>query len=235
MGETEEKNVSSEDMQSECEETGVLEGEIVEPEAQQKEQQAEEPLQETGLEEALEEAERQAAKYLDGWQRAQAAFSNYRKRMEIEKQEWRTNAVADFAMRIFPVLDDFERAFLSVPEALKDSAWTQGIALILRKLSKALESEDIRSFEVEVGQTFDPMYHQAVSHQDVEGLEEGQIIAEVQKGYRLGDHVLRPALVVVAKASRGPTSVTDSETVDREREDMEGALEPEVVETDGED
>jgi molecular chaperone GrpE len=233
MGKTEEKNVPSEDIQSECEETGVLEGEIVEPEAQQEEQQAEEPLQETGLKEALEEAEQQAAKYLDGWQRAQAAFANYRKRMEAEKQAWRMNAVADFAMRILPVLDDFERAFLSVPEALKDSAWTQGIALILRKLSKALESEDIRSFEVEVGQPFDPMYHQAVSHQEVEGLEEGQIVAGVQKGYRLGDRVLRPALVVVAKASGDRTSATDSETVDQE--DKEGVLEPEAVETDGED
>ncbi len=209
MEETEEKIVPSEDIQSECEEAVVLEGEIVEPEE-------EELPQETDLKEALEEAEQQAAKYLDGWQRAQAAFSNYRKRVETEKREWRANAVADFAMRILPVLDDFERAFLSVPEALKDSAWTDGIALILRKLSKALESEDIRSFEVEVGQTFDPMYHQAVSHQEIEGLEEGQIVAEVQKGYKLGDRVLRPTLIVVAKA------------VDREQDDIEESSKLEV-------
>jgi molecular chaperone GrpE len=234
MGETEEKIAPSGDMQSEGEETTVFEGEVIESETQREDDEDLAPSQEADLKEALEEAEQRAAEYLDGWQRAQAAFSNYRKRIEAEKREWRTNAVADFAMRLLPVLDDFERAFLSVPETLKDAAWTQGIALILRKLSKALESEDIRPFTVEKGEAFDPMYHQAVSYQAAEGLKDGQIVTAVQKGYRLGDdRVLRPAFVVVAKSPERAISGTESVSVKQAR-DVEDASDPVSTEGDGE-
>jgi molecular chaperone GrpE len=138
-------------------------------------------------------------------------------------------------MRILPVLDDFERAFLSVPEALKDAAWTQGITLILRKLLKSLEAEDIRPFSAEVGQAFDPMYHQAVTHQEVEGLEEGQIVTEVQKGYRLGERVLRPAFVVVAKASGKQVAKTQPESMDQEQDEVEDAAESEATDAGQED
>jgi len=77
--------------------------------------------------------------------------------------------------------------------------WCEGVFLIKHKLDAILESEGIKPIETE-GQAFDPRYHQAVTHEEVLGHEDGQIIGEVQRGYMLGERVLRPALVRVAKA-----------------------------------
>ncbi len=147
----------------------------------------------------LEEAKARAAEYLDGWQRTQAEFANYRKRQEAEflQRVQMNNAV--LIARILPVLDDLERAVQTVPSGLQMLTWVDGIFLIKRKLEAILEMEGVRPIET-AGKSFDPLYHEAVTYEEAPGYEEGQIIGEVQRGYMLGERVLRPALVRVARA-----------------------------------
>jgi molecular chaperone GrpE len=152
-----------------------------------------------GLQEELERAKAQAAEYLEGWQRAQAEFSNYKKRQEAERAGMITRANAALLYKLLPVVDDFERALATQPASLSQLTWCEGIFLIKHKLNAILESEGVKPIKTE-GQMFDPCYHEAVTYEEVAGYEEGQIIGEVQRGYILGERVLRPALVRVAKA-----------------------------------
>ncbi len=156
------------------------------------------------LEEQLEDLKEEAAKNLDGWQRAQASFQNYRRRAEVEKKEWLVTANAALLARLLPVLDDFERAFSNVPEAIEGHKWLDGVRLVKQKIWHLLKTENVEPIEVEPGVEFDPNIHEAVLSQPVEGFEEGQIVAEAQRGYMQGKRVLRPARVVVAAASPEP-------------------------------
>jgi molecular chaperone GrpE len=156
----------------------------------------------TALSRELEEQKAKAAEYLDGWQRARAEFANYRKRIEKEQEDMIKSANGAFITRLLPVMDDFERAFQTLPLGLMGMTWLEGIALIQRKLQILLEQEGVTVIETE-GQMFDPTLHQAVTHEESEEHEEGQIIGEAQKGYTMGDKVLRPSLVRVAKRTSG--------------------------------
>jgi molecular chaperone GrpE len=162
----------------------------------------------------LEETKAQAAEYLDGWQRAQAEFSNYKKRQEAERGQMMTFANMAVLRKVLPVVDDFERAMTTLPDDLKHLTWCEGIFLIKAKLDAILESEGVKPIEI-TGQKFDPLYHEAVTYEEAEGCEEGQIIGEVQRGYMLDERVLRPALVRVAKA---PFEV-NRDTVDNQEEE----------------
>jgi len=153
------------------------------------------------LRQELEAAKAQAAEYLDGWQRTQAEFANYRKRQEAEFVERVRLNNAVLIARILPVLDDLERAVQTLPPGLQSLTWVEGVFLIKRKLEVILEAEGLKPIET-AGKFFDPLYHEAVTYEDVPGYEEGQIIGEVQRGYMLGDRVIRPALVRVARASQ---------------------------------
>ena len=169
----------------------------------------------------LEEARAQAAEYLDGWQRAQAEFSNYKKRQDAERSQMIAMASADLLRKLLPVVDDFERAVDTLPENLEQGPWVEGLLMIEHKLDVVLESEAVEQIKCE-GQTFDPRYHEAVTYERVEGYEEGQIIGEVRQGYLLGDRVLRPALVRVAQAPA---------TQPGQERDAPGAEEAEMTET----
>jgi molecular chaperone GrpE len=147
----------------------------------------------------LEEARNEAEEFLDGWRRTQAEFANYKKRQRSEEGRIRELANANLLRKLLPVLDDSERAISTMPEGIGKLSWIQGILMVMRKLEVVLESEGVELIEAE-GETFDPHYHEAVTHEEMPGYEEGQIIGEVQRGYVLGDRVLRPALVRVAKA-----------------------------------
>ena len=150
------------------------------------------------LRQELEEAKAQAAEYLDGWQRARAEFANYKKRNEQERQELFKLANTTLITKLLPIFDDFERAFQTLPSNLLSLTWIDGVALIYRRLQAILEAEGLTLIETE-GQSFDPLLHEAVTYEESEEHDEGQIIGEVQRGYKLGDRVLRPALVRVAK------------------------------------
>ena len=150
------------------------------------------------LHQELEQAKAQAAEYLDGWQRARAEFANYKKRNDQERQELFKLANATLITRLLPIFDDFERAFQTLPRSFLSFTWIDGVALIYRRLQAILEAEGLTLVETE-GQSFDPLLHEAVTYEESAEHEEGQILGEVQKGYKLGDRVLRPALVRVAK------------------------------------
>ena len=173
-----------------------------EQEREREESPAEEVNELTALRQELEEQKSKAAEYLDGWQRARAEFANYKKRIEKEQEDMLKSANGAFITKLLPVMDDFERAFQTLPLDLMGMTWLEGVALIQRKLQILLEQEGVTVIETE-GQMFDPTLHQAVTHEENEEHEEGQIMGEVQKGYRMGDKVLRPSLVRVAKGISG--------------------------------
>ncbi len=105
----------------------------------------------------------------------------------------------DVLRRMLPVIDDFERAAGTLPDDLKDNAWVNGVMLIHRKLMGVLDASNVKPIPVQPGDVFDPNVHEAVTHEDSEQFSSGQIIAELQRGYKLGERVLRPAMVRVAK------------------------------------
>jgi molecular chaperone GrpE len=187
-------------MAKKTEETKETEGTEVLQEAAVAEEAAEveEVSELEALRQELEEAKAQAAEYLDGWQRARAEFANYKKRNEQERQELFKLANVTLITRLLPIFDDFERAFQTLPSNLLSLTWIDGVALIYRRLQAILEAEGLTPIETE-GQSFDPLLHEAVTYEESAEHQEGQIIGEVQRGYKLGDRVLRPALVRVAK------------------------------------
>lgn len=177
----------------------VVEGQEGE-QAEQAEVEAPEevPEEPEKLREELEEAQAQAAEYLEGWQRAKAEFSNYKKRQDVERAQVTALANAALLRKLLPVVDDFERAIATLPVDLSKLTWCEGVFLIKHKLDAILELEGVKPIETD-GQSFDPRYHEAVTYEEVPGHDDGQIIGEVQRGYILGERVLRPALVRVAK------------------------------------
>ncbi|MEJ5241655.1 MAG: nucleotide exchange factor GrpE [Anaerolineales bacterium] len=150
------------------------------------------------LKQKLSDAEARAAEYLDGWQRAQAEFINFRRRLERDRQAEYVAMKAEIIKKFLPVLDDLERALQHPPQAEDLQAWVQGVELILRKMQGILQAEGVERIEAE-GQMFDPNVHEAIAHEAVDGQESGRVIAVVQQGYRLGERVIRPALVRVAR------------------------------------
>ena len=145
------------------------------------------------LKQALAEEKKKAEGYLSNWQRAQADFINYKRRIEQEKDEFYKFANAALILSLLPILDALERAFDSIPSRLAKHSWMDGIRLIEQKFRASLEAQGLTPIKA-LGEPFDPRFHEAV-RQD-KG-KEGIVIEEFQKGYMLGDRVLRPSKVVV--------------------------------------
>jgi len=145
------------------------------------------------LKQALAEEKAKAEANLAGWQRAQADFINYKRRGEQEKEEIGKFANSVFMLNLLPILDDLERAFISVPPHLAKLSWVDGIRLIERKLWATLEAQGLSQIKA-LGEPFDPNLHEAAMHGKG---KEGMVIEELQKGYKLHDRVIRPAMVVV--------------------------------------
>jgi molecular chaperone GrpE len=197
----------------------VVEMEQEEP-AVEAEVSAEEVDELTALRKELELVKGQEAEYLEGWQRARAELSNARKRFQREQERAYQNAKADLLVRILPIVDDFERAFVTLPEDQPRTGWVEGVQLILHKLRALLEQEGVAPIEA-AGQEFDPFKHQALTHEPSTEVEEGHIIDEVQKGYQVADRVLRPSVV---RVSSGPPPEPEPE----EQEQPEQAEEPAI-------
>ncbi len=146
-----------------------------------------------------EQLKAQAGENLDGWQRARAEFANYKRRVEAERTELAASAGAEALKRVLPAVDDFERAMQTLPDELKDNSWINGVLMVQRKLNAALEQSGIMPIATNPGDAFDPNVHEAVTHEDSDQFGSEQIIGEVQRGYKIGDRVLRPAMVRVAR------------------------------------
>lgn len=152
------------------------------------------------LQEQLELARQEAAENKDNWLRAVAELSNFRRRQDEQLKLQRDRIKGEMLQGVLSALDDMDLAFQNVPEELNGQlvGWVEGFRLVQRKLDKILEEQSVAPISTE-GE-FDPNLHEAVSYEEREGHSEGEIIAEVRKGYRIGNRVLRPALVRVAKA-----------------------------------
>jgi molecular chaperone GrpE len=129
--------------------------------------------------------------------RQAAEFDNYRKRVERERKDSAQFAAIDFVQELLPVIDDFERALqIDAPGA---SSYRQGLEIIHRALMEMLRKRGVTPIEA-VGTAFDPQVHQAVAYEDAPDRRDGEVIEQFTRGYRLGDKLVRPAMVKVAKA-----------------------------------
>lgn len=149
------------------------------------------------LKEQLEQLRTQANEYADGWMRERADFQNYKRRMEREQQLQSQYLSGEILKKFLPIVDDLEQALASLPKDDAFVPWANGLELILRKAQAMLEAEGLEAV-AEAGAEFDPIVHQAITNEPSEEYASGQIIQVVRQGYRIGDRVLRPALVRVA-------------------------------------
>ena len=157
-----------------------------------------EPMQKNEPASSLDEEREKAQTYLTNWQRTAADFANYKRRIEQEREEWARLANASLVMNVLPLIDDMERALDNVDATIAGLTWLDGIRLIHRKFQQLLEANGVSEIPAD-GQPFDPNLHEAVMFG--EG-EEGKVISVVQKGYKLGNRVLRPTMVVVGQGSK---------------------------------
>jgi molecular chaperone GrpE len=129
--------------------------------------------------------------------RQAAEFDNYRKRTDRERRETSDYAAVEFIKDLLPVIDDFERALqVDAPGA---ESYREGLAIIHRALMDMLRKRGVTRTDA-VGTQFDPHIHQAVAYEEAPDRRDGEVIEEFARGYRLGDRLLRPAMVKVAKA-----------------------------------
>jgi molecular chaperone GrpE len=149
---------------------------------------------------AHEEIIKTAEKYLNNWKRAQADFENYKKDQEKRMEEFRRFACEDLAMQILPVLDNFESSLSHVPEDQKKSAWVEGIMHIKKQIEDILRSYGVSEIEAKAGDKFDPSLHEAVSDPNdanKHSNDSNRVKEIVQKGYKMGERVIRAARVIV--------------------------------------
>ena len=144
--------------------------------------------------EAVGELEAERDELLNDLKRVAADFENYRKRVARDQESLVARAHERLVKELLPVLDDLERA-LAAAEEHEEAKLEEGVRLVHRELKDALDREGLA--EIETNGRFDPHVHEALLSQPSEA-EEGSVLEVVQKGYRLGDRVLRPARVVVA-------------------------------------
>lgn len=150
------------------------------------------------LQERLAEVEAKAAENLDGWQRAQAEFANYKKRLAREQEQQTAEVRGRVFKRYLEIVDDLELALKNAPEENPGADWAKGVELIYKKLLTYLESEGLTRMHP-LGEPFDPNWHEAVAQEESPDHESGTVIEVLRPGYLLGERVLRPASVKVAK------------------------------------
>jgi len=151
------------------------------------------------LQARVAQLEKQSEDYRDKWLRAAADYKNFKRRADQERADLIRGASAGLLLKLLPVVDDIERALDSVPEEIAASTWFEGVRLIAQKLQTVLESEGVTSISA-LGAEFDPNQHEAVIYEDAGDGADAKVVAELQKGYKLRDRVLRPTMVKVGKA-----------------------------------
>jgi molecular chaperone GrpE len=154
----------------------------------------------------LEREREKATDYMNRWQRSQADLANYKRRVEQEREQERKYGPFPLFLELLKMQDNFQRAFETLPVELREFSWVQGIALTYAHLDGLLRLHGVTPFETKPGQMFDPAVHEAVTHEETDTYPDGAITAEYQRGYKLYDRVLRPALVRVAKPKSAGTS-----------------------------
>jgi len=150
---------------------------------------------------ALSDLQRERDDYYDRLLRKTAEFDNYRKRIERERQGASDAAAADLVKDLLPLVDDLERALKADAGAEGAETYKRGVELIHKRLEDILRRRGVRPIEA-LGADFDPNFHEAVAHEPAEGRREGEVIEDFRRGYMLGDRLLRPSMVKVAKGAQ---------------------------------
>ncbi len=145
----------------------------------------------------LEAAQAEAAEHLATLQRTAADFANFRRRTAEDRERELGLAGESLLRKLLAIADDFDRALEAMPEELNSVSWIEGVGLLDRKIRALLESEGVTPIE-SIGMPFDPREHEAVVTIPDSGKPDGEVVAEMQRGYRVRDRVLRPAMVAVA-------------------------------------
>jgi molecular chaperone GrpE len=164
------------------------------------EQQAQDPAPDEAAEPAVnvEALKNERDALQDRLLRTAAEFDNYRKRIDRERREHADAAASSFLLEVLPVVDNLERA-LQAPAGPEAEGYRAGVELIHRQLLDLLRKRGVTPIEA-LGADFDPRIHQAVSQETSEAHRDGEVMEEMQRGYMLGDRLLRPAMVKVAKS-----------------------------------
>ncbi|WP_143180073.1 nucleotide exchange factor GrpE [Domibacillus mangrovi] len=176
----------------------------VEDPVQQTESSVEEQIEEVVGEEIIEEVEESKEEVLqkqldeteDRYLRLRADFENFRRRTNLDREAQEKYRAQRLVMELLPVLDNFERALQVTPEHEETKSVLQGVEMVYKTLVAALKNEGVEPIET-VGSPFDPTVHQAVMTENDENAEPNSILAELQKGYKLKDRVIRPSMVKV--------------------------------------
>ncbi len=150
----------------------------------------------------LEIAKGLAAEHLASLQRTAADFANFKRRTSEDRERELGLASESLLRKLLSVADDFDRALEAMPEDLKGVGWIEGIVLLDRKLRSLLDSEGVTPIEA-LGRPFDPREHEAIASVPGTGRPDGEVVAEAQRGYRVRDRILRPAMVAVAAGDSG--------------------------------
>lgn len=152
-----------------------------------------------GLQKQISVLQTQVDEYLDGMQRERANFANFKKRMDQDSLNTYSNALAEVTKNYLVVIDDLDRALKNRPSDEASKPWVDGIELIYHKLKKSIENQGIIQFSPKAGDEFDPNLFEAVTHEEHENFQNGQVIEVLQPGYKIKERIIRPALVRVAK------------------------------------
>lgn len=134
--------------------------------------------------------------YFTKMQRVAADFENFKKRVQKERETTYKDALAESVLTFLPVVDTFERA-LKTPSTSEDDSFRKGMEMVFRQFEECFQKLGVRPIDA-IGKTFDPALHNAVMHIEDEGFSDGEIIEEFQKGYTLGEKVVRHSMVKVA-------------------------------------
>ena len=186
--------MDKEKMQEQTEET-VEKTEVKEENTDEETVETVEENKEPTMEEKPEEAQKQAKDNLDKYIRQLAEFENFRKRSNSEKTAMYSNGVRDTVEKLLPVIDNFERAVEAADD--KEDPMYKGVEMILKQFMEILENLGVKEIPSK-GEPFDPNVHSAVMHIDDESCDENVVVEVFQKGYTLGDKVIRPSMVKVA-------------------------------------
>jgi len=151
---------------------------------------------------ALELARQEAARFKDQLLRTAADFDNFRKRARREQSDAEKKGREDVLKDLLPVFDNLERAIVHAEKATDVQSVAEGIKMVIRQFTDTLAKLGVERIEA-VGQPFDPSLHEAIQQLETSDFAPGTIAAEIQGGYRAQDRLIRPAMVVVAKAPAG--------------------------------
>jgi len=161
------------------------------------EQQQNEEKNGISIEEAYDLLLTKSNDYFEGWQRERADFLNYKKRIERDQISLKNYLTGEIIKKYIIIVDDMELAIKNKPNDSNCKDWVDGIGLIYQKLISILENEGVERINTDGG--FDPNIHEALTQIDSPAHESGQIVDVMRQGYKIGDRILRPSLVIVAR------------------------------------